>query len=351
MMPDVSIPVPKRSIPFTLTSGEVALVSGQSGIADYGRLINTYRMPIVIQTINWRIRNNAFITPNAGAAMHCNFGGSVRTRLRLGRYEITRNLVPIWNFGTVVQDLGENSPWFQNDYLSEFTTNTDFTAINGGMLQHFRWVLPRPLIMLPGMGIGAEYSRFADVSGSNTFVDIALQGYTLDEDGPLPKTYAVPFVAPYITTENPGFATSGDADLVNPFLEPLYVQRFTGRIQRRVLQTNFAEVYEAIMDGVGRAPAGLDVDVKFSDSKGNTVCEFVRFYSLFDPSRRAFTFNGELRQSDAQLGRELYQVTIRNLTGSVQTGGQGITPITGAAASSFDSATIAMIGWREEKLQ
>jgi hypothetical protein len=127
----------------------------------------------------------------------------VRCSLLLGRTPLTRDYVSIDAFGMVL---------------------TRRTPLN-------TWRLPKPLYIAADEFLAP---RFWNTSGQTHTIEIVYACRSIGSNEPRPKSIYVPWVAAYhapsVDTPGAGFSIhqSTEADIVNPFNEPVHVQRFIG---------------------------------------------------------------------------------------------------------------------------
>jgi len=242
-----------------------------------------------------------------------NWGGRIRTKLRMGRIALTGtrdggNFVPLWNFCAPPNG-------------SAIAVEQESSVL--GVIQavsHYVWKLPKPLIVPRGSVLSSEFFRPIDTLPFVATVSVAYSGIYL------PPTYKMTaeMAVPYVTLFEPAGATASSAflsselDLVNPFLVPLHVQRFIGRIEDGVPPSQMFEVV---------SPSVPTVTMK--DSWGNNVVrDFTAFATVFDSLRRAWTFGKVLNP------KERYMVSLLNVTTAL--------PV------PVPRPMISMVGWRNE---
>lgn len=267
--------------PFVFGSPPQAVAQGQTLPLDSALLASAFRAPVYIDEV--RFAYIRYLPDSVGAAL----GGSLRVRMALGRYEVTqaRNspFVPMWNFAPRSQVSAETQQ---------------------GM---YRWRLPKPLFVPAGAMLSTSIYRTVDGDNGTVLVAVAYAGRFIPPGTPPPRSIDVPFVSLYEGTAGAGTGMSSELDLVNPFQEPLFVQRFICRVQ----ESN-------AMDDLGTA------EMKITDSRGQAITNnFGDRYDLFDPTKRATV-------TPSVLGpRERFNVQLQNVGGTS-------TPM------------VSMVGWRKE---
>lgn len=291
-----------------LLSADVDILAGQTQDADVGRLGNPYLVPIYLDEIRWMVRR-------AASDLQFDNFGNIGCQLRLSsNIFLTNGHVPIWLFGNQMQQATEEVTG---------TLGLDSPAIAASYLG-YAWRLPTPLIVLPGEALAASFSREADGSVLSANVDISYAGRIWEPTKELPPRQDVPFVAHYTPNNNLAAttATSGNLELLNPFLSDLLVERLTSRSRR--------------IDRVTPALAELTTDANFTttiellDEKKQSVVNLpLHVYPAFDLQRRAWTFRRTLNP------RGFFTVKLANqrVSGNV-----------------FDQTQVALVGHRNEAL-
>jgi hypothetical protein len=305
----------KKTAPILL-SGEVTLNAGQTMNAPSQNLMSPFREPIWIDAITWTIWNPAVNANNA----FWDWGGTIRTRLTLGRTEITRNrfngFVPIWNLSPQVNDLSASVQF------DRFSTSDPVAST-----MH-KWKLPRPLYIPPGMSLQSTFMRTQDAGPAGTVVSVGYAGRYADPSLPTLHEIDVPFATFAEAAATASYFQSDENDFVNPFLVPLNTQRFILRAQHPQTAPDYLTEGYALTSLFG---------VKVQDSFGhNMVRDFVDGSSrvIFDYLRRAWTFKNILNS------KERYNVQIRPYQGTAG----------GAAVATFtDAPMLSLIGWRKEE--
>jgi hypothetical protein len=300
------------SIPI-LVSDSVVIPPGGTAVANAGRLSSPFRQAIVIDEIRWSTYNAVEITGVFDDTPSWNVGAVVRTKLNIGRVDVTNGFVPIWLFGTTMQ-----ANYFVEVNAVRFSVpNANDEAV---VVSHYRWRLPRPLYLAPGNALQSSFQHndVLTLMGDTT-VHVAYAGrYATPEDKPKNGAWEVPWVTPYLPAANVVHAQSSEKDLVNPFLVPLNVQRMLYRAVR-VSDALCVETTDS---------AGVEILIK--DSHGvNIIRDAVSPAVAMDMPRRAWTFQTVLNP------KERYNVTFTGMTD---------------ASPEQDSVQLAMVGWRNERI-
>lgn len=289
-----------------LLNASVSLASGGGAVADAVALSSPFRKPVWINEIRWTIGSNLSAPSNGGSQ-----GALVSTQIKVGRVDITRGFIPIWNLGPSLQraDGGDD---YSESILDAATSNTQT------QWAHHRWLLPRPLYVLPGTTLSSSFRR-SSTSGApfsgNFTIDVAYAGCYAHPEEPIPKEIAVPFAAVWQPASS-AYVISGELDLANPFLVPLHVQRFIGRLSATFGSSAGYEEY-SLTNG--------NVTVMMKDSQGYSIIkDLTTFSNAFDYLRRAWTFQRTLAP------KEWYTAYVRGLSGASRV------------------CTVSLIGWRNE---
>lgn len=300
-----------RTAPILL-SGQVSINPGQTVSAPTQDLTSPFREAIWVDSIHW----TAFGRPGSPVqVLPWNWGGTIRTRLVLGRTELTRNrnnaFVPIWNFGPQVND---NSASLQFDRES---------ADPSVAASFYKWKLPRPLYVPPGMSLQSEFSRTADGGPNGVVVSVGYAGRYVDPSLPTLHEIDVPLVCFAEAAGTLASFMSNENDFVNPYLTTYFTQRFILRAQETRDVGSGPYLSEA-------TNLNTVAQVKVQDTYGvNIVRDFLDWNTgvVFDANRRAWTFNKTLEP------KERYNVQFR--------------PPVGSATFGAD-LMLSLVGWRKE---
>lgn len=181
--------------PVLLSTAAITLAANQQQeVNDPTRLSNPFRTPMMLDEIR-------FVVTGTQAQ---NTRDYLEAKFRLGRIPLAANYVPITSFGK------------------------SLNALSAVMT----WRLPKPLYV-PANEYVVPHIR--NTNSASKILQVIYAGRSLGENVPTPKSMFVPWVTSYQATlastaaTDYGTETSTEADLVNPFDTPLYVQRFIGR--------------------------------------------------------------------------------------------------------------------------
>lgn len=179
----------------------------------------------------------------------------IKARFRLGRMHLTADFVPCTMLGRSLNPIGCLAGTL--DVPGE---------------EMFTWRLPKPLYVPANEFVVPILLNAPDGSSATRSVRVTYAGRSLGRSDPVPEIVNLPWVASFRAVQ--ARPDSGAADLVNPFEQPLYVQRLIGR----GYDTNGSELIDS-----------SDVSVRITDSLGrHSVRDPTPFPHLFDRSTRAW---------------------------------------------------------------
>lgn len=260
--------------PMYLSASVTLSALGTTAQPDQGRLNTVFRVPSIITEIGLSCRQATDATAQA------NIGGAARVRIRLGSFlEITQGFVPLYAFGSCVQRVS-------GETIS--STTLGFST--------YKWVLPKPLYVLPGMAMETLFERPATGASADVTAYISYSGFYLAKDAPVPKTFDVPFVANYNGIVSTASQISNSLQLSNPLREDLHIQRMIGRLRVNTAANDENEVADV---GANVSPFFDTINIKMQHSDGwSIVPEYIPFYSLFGIPTRTFDAKFTLRPND-----------------------------------------------------
>ena len=190
---------------------------------DLAALTNTYRVPMEVREIHWTV-----VTPGvAETSRAATPGAFIAATLASGKDILTRDFTHLAMMGRAY---GASSGALSG---GGGELETEFLVSAG----HYRWVFPRPMILLPGQGVRA-YVRFdiptslvGGISAAVTSVTVTISIVGRYFAGALPAVRCVPYVSEFVASA--ARSASLAEELYNPFASPLQVQRFLARIIAR----------------------------------------------------------------------------------------------------------------------
>jgi hypothetical protein len=289
----------------TVTVGTNQIVQ----IPDTTRLKNPFDTGMWLDEIRFRVSQptSGSVGDPDGAYM------AIGAEIRMGRMPLTSGYVPIGLLAKVL--------------LGEQTTNGDLSSqlIWPGAAYH-TWKLPKPLFVPATEVVIPKFTNIPNYQGLGDgplVVEVALVGRVCPREMPAPDVLCVPWAASWLSTiiaasgqSNPVLEQSAEKDLVNPFDDPLFVERFIGRSALVPASLSFQtfEWYSAGL-GVNAGPAYGDrlITVQAYDSFGNIlVRDPTPFQHLFQILDRSWTVNSMLQPKGFfifQLARDFTNVS------------------------------------------
>ena len=284
-----------------LLSSTVSLAENSTGNSNSQQLQPEHRQGMWIDSINWLVTGSGG-TLSGIAATGTALPGLVAVKMSLGRMEISHKFIPLWSYCTDLQFITQ-SLFSQSDYPSDPAEPHQQYAM-------MRWKLPKPLYVPAGMQLTTDVARGADGCGGEISITTSYVGRFANVNDPPPKSITVRYVSAWTSNWDTASVTtqqSGELDLVNPFLVPLQVQRFTGRL----LQTNQAGVTGETF-AINAILPSTAMQLTMKDSYGNNIVrDFTFFGEVFDTLRRAWTFHKTL------LAKERYYVFLQDIPAQV----------------------------------
>ncbi len=285
--------------PIVVTS-EVTVDANATKSPDLLKLKNPTGEHFVIREIRFSLR------PVAGTGAWYFTGGAVAAKFDLGTQALTNAHVPVWNFGRYVAREADGAVY--------------------GTPNQFQWKLKHPIYVPAGAGLACEFQHRGMVSAS-IVASVTYLGHSYD--GAPPTTVRLPWVASYSSKVfrvlDADSDLSSSADLMNPFDAPVYLERFTGRLNfvRPSTDQNFAFL------------ADRTVFIRMRHSSGvPMVREFTHLRQVFGVYPHSWEQRGTILAPGA-----CYLVDVdKRATTVVPDQDQTV------------QATIGMVGWRELKL-
>lgn len=261
-------------------------------------------------------------------------GGAVSAQFSTGKYGMSKEPIPISLYGA------RHSGGY--DYGIDQNGSADINSYVS-----IRWLLPKPLFMLPGEVLQCRLSRSATLMSAGTApstvtVWVAYAGRMVAPGATPPKTIQVPWVS-YIQKVSNESLKSSITEFRNPFTKTMHVQRFTIRNYKTndsaAAETLF-ETSEGLFQG---APGNEQFDrLRLDDSlgykivggafvsSGNVTDSDPAIGACFDYPRRSWTFSRELG------AREQFNMNILRLNPD--------------AGTNLKYLQVGMIGYREENV-
>lgn len=184
---------------------QVILSGNQKGFARSIHMQNPFRVPVLVDEIRYRITSDS--DQELAIAL-----AQIRVRHLLGRTPLMSNTIPI---GLLSKSFGMTVP-----------TSLDFPS-------WYTWKLPKPLYVPATEVLSAELEMPPDIAGTFT-VQVSYAARILPDGTPPPEKINVPWACffqlpEFSSTSGIDVVTTKETDIVNPFNETLFVQRFIGR--------------------------------------------------------------------------------------------------------------------------
>ncbi len=214
---------------------------------DSRRLVNTYRVPIEVTELRWVVKNR---TVSALGILGSNLGLLLAARVWSGHDKITGdNPAPLAAFGPPIQAcrFGGGAAGVALFSNGEIEPPTVIPALGGAVTMisafHFRWVLPRPMVLPPGEAVLAQLEAndlgagIPAIAGAPFTADVTFSVVGRYMATPVPRTRWVPYLSAYQWRQIVTGAVAAP-EARHPqriFQSPwpgktLHVQRFLGRI-------------------------------------------------------------------------------------------------------------------------
>jgi hypothetical protein len=248
------------------------------------------------------------------------FGGIIACKLDLGTTKITNGFVPIWNFGRA------------DDLSKELHVSTNL-GVPYEVASFFHWRLPRPLYVPEG-GILTPTFQHRGLLSQSLSVQISYSARSLDVKSQ-PKKLYVPYVASYTSrvldfTAGQPVETdeSTETDLVNPWSEPLFLQRFTGRFYTKQDFSGVINVAEDVFPTLSND----GTRIRIVDSGGRPIVQNpTPFRQVFSAPTRSWEMEGHVMDPHSH-----YRVFVRKTQPSF--------PVFGTVQGQ---AHVGVVGFRE----
>lgn len=262
--------------PIHLTA-TATLGSNSSGGVNAIALKNPLGQPMEILQIKWSLYQSA---TNRG-----DVGGVIACKLDLGKHSLTNGFVPVWSFGRVENLTGE--------IINGTDTNGTVYTTN-----EFSWKLPQPLYV-PANAVVIPTFQHRGLIEQEIQVRISYSARSIPPGTPEPKKVSIPYAACYVSksfnVNNAGTDSSSETDLINPFDEPLFLQRLTGRVAQLNLSNTPPTIYDSDETYAGETVSTIQYNVRLIDSFGRPLIRnFVPFRMAFSGVTRTWETDGDV---------------------------------------------------------
>ncbi len=229
-------------------------------------------------------------------------------KLDLGSIALTNGFVPAANFGP--------------RQIVEASGATDTGIYTSQVI----WKLGRPLFIPPGGALVPTFEhRARGIISMDVRADYSGQKMPV---GYKPKKVFLPYVSSYVSSvfdaSESGSDMSSETDILNPFNEPIFIERFVGRVS---VFTNESQVD---LDNLV-LPIG-SYTIRMVDSRGHRIVrDPAVFGQVFWNPLRTWELGGKVQlDSGAHVIVELFKTSL------------GLTENT-----VFTQAAVSLVGWRE----
>lgn len=215
---------------------------------------------------------------------NADLGGFVQIRARAYRQDLMLDYVPAWLMGPRMHRVAEYAP--------SPAGVLDGSGNSYGSFCTYRWKFPKPFYLPPGAAFVTQLRRnkYYSASDLTALINAELvvraaqmsetEARAAMEKGQRGSGNPIPFMAAYTPLFPSGSYTnkSGNLDLANPFLTPLYLQRMTGRTIN------------------GEVAAG-GYSIRLADTR-TIITEWTEFTNIFPTTSKAWTHTRVLQPSE-----------------------------------------------------
>lgn len=263
-----------NTFPMHLTASATVQPNSSGGVNAVA-LKNPTGQPMEILEIKFSL----FCTiTNAG-----NAGGTIGCKLDMGNFSMTNGFVPVALFGRMENQIAEEN-------LGDSGSGASPGTVIGGYQNEFVWRLPHPLYV-PADSVLIPQFQHRGLINNEVIVRISYSARSIAPGAAPPKKLAIPYAAFYaaklIDAAVVGTDNSFETDLVNPFDEPIIIQRFGGRIF--FIQNAFGSTFAQEATDLAGDQAGANYTVRMQDSFGrNLIQNFIPFRTAFSGVTRTW---------------------------------------------------------------
>ncbi len=296
--------------PILLCSGRLTINFNQILEPDSSRMQNPFKTPMLIDEIRFR---TDWGDTQVGTDLL-----SARVEIKLGRTPLTKGFVPVSCLGKVILD---------QPYVNYSPDN---------ITRRHTWKLPKPLLVMPEDLLVCRLAYSTYKSPESMSIEVAYAGRSLPSSFVPPEVISMPWATSFdvpllaYTDGNSGQTLSTQSDIMNPFDEPMRVQRFLGRTLRKNNQT---DPHSELGGQAGDSAPFTQTFVRATDSLGNIlVRDPTPFAHLFQYCDRAWTVNSTLPP------KGFYRFQVDRL-------------YTATASNTFFAHAISMVGSHEVRLK
>lgn len=267
--------------PVSLTASGT-IKNGSFGGVNADALYSPYGLPMEIHEIKWLLRapTNQII----GAGVGCSF--------ELGSYKLTNGYVPISSFCRSILMTLQGGNFV--DYSMNSTSGEEIGTVPS--FANFVWRLKTPLFVPAGAVLLPKFQH-RNLIPDDITAQITYSGTVLTPNY-RPRKLVLPWVAYWaaagVRYDTASSQVSLESDLVNPWDEPLFVQRLTGRINYsgNISSVPPSERFAMGLNTTGNGlaeMAGKYYTVRMTHSSGaNIIQNQTKFESAFYGGTRAW---------------------------------------------------------------
>jgi hypothetical protein len=277
-MPASVIPAkytPSQSFPLHLTAS-TNLAANSSGGVNAISLKSPSGEAMEILEVRFSITAVPTVSSTLSPA-YSTYGAVIACKLDLGKYPLTNGYVPVALFGR------------SEELMAEQITDVGSSNLFNAVCNEYAWRPPHPIYVPKGAVLVPTFQH-RGITPFDLNVRISYAARLIPDGTPAPKRVMLPYVAAWgsgtFDAAVTGTDRSTETDLVNPFKEPLYIQRMVGRVINVFVATN--RVDEGITTPTETVPALL-WNVRIVDSHGHPVVQkFTPFRLVFSSVTRSW---------------------------------------------------------------
>lgn len=273
--------------PISLTASGTIKNSSVGGV-NADALYSPYGLPMEIYEIKWML----------SAPTNVVLGAGVGCSLEMGALKLTNGYPPISSFCRMILSTLRGGNFVDYSMSNRNGEEIPTTPSYG----NFTWRLKTPIFVPAGAVILPKFQH-RNLIPDDITVQITYSGVTLPSSY-RPKRLVLPWVAAWVGDGSAysvaSSQTSLESDLVNPWNEPLYVQRFVGRMNYsgNISSVPPSERISTIFDITGNGLAeqiGKYYTMQMTHSSGaNIIQSPTKFESVFPSGRRCWDVDVEI---------------------------------------------------------
>lgn len=319
--------------PISLTASGT-IKNGSVGGVNADALYSPYGLPMEIHEIKWML----------SAPTNVVIGAGVGCSLEMGALKLTNGYPPINSFcksllmTSAVSIAGAVRAGDLVDYSMNSANGEEISTTPS--YANFVWRLHKPIFVPAGAVLLPKFQH-RNLIPDDITAQITYSGTTLPSHY-RPKKLTLPWVASWVA-DGVAYGTAStqislESDLVNPWDEPLFVQRFVGRINYSGNITSvppserFANAYDLPGNGLAEMAGKYFTITMVHSSGANIIQSPTKFESVFYSGKRAWDVGVEIAP------RSYFTVSMNKIADATASG---------ATAALRFQPIIGMIGYRE----